>query len=404
MHLLHSILHLSLVHLSDFSFDFSNFKLKILDEEKFKQIILLLLKAQNCPFIIDLQNEMKAAIFLDNTRDLLIILAWLIQISGIFEKYHEKLLEKIAEDMDFKENEDNDSEIIDINYKKEAGALNKDNINENDFIESFTRIDKKFTKLFSFFEYKDKVRNKLQFEMQAQNIFLKINEIILIKNPKKIEKRLLNLEEISVFLEKEKENIKHEELFWLWMESVIDADKKDLLNDPYYGFSESKDSVNLINNSNQFKGIETLFEDLKDLNEKYNFFKEKIISFQGLWEKKKSLLHEGEDKQKKIEEFKTNSIKILSDFDKKFLTYEKMQALLQSNIPEMLIPNELLAIIPYEKNEKKEKINEKYDFADNLNKLNNENLNLKNEIQMKIKKIMDSLQNVFKIYSVDPLI
>lgn len=398
--MLQSIFHLSLAHLSDFSIDLSNFQIKILDEEKFKQIILLLLKSQNCPFTLDFQNETKIGVFLDGTRDLLLILAWLIQISGIFERYHEKLLEKIAEDMDFKENEDNNSENIDKKFKTEIYAFEKNNINENDIIESFTRINKKFTKLLTLFEYKEKIRGKLQFEMQTQKIFMKISEIFLMKNPKKIEKKLLKLEELSIFLEKEKENLKHEELFWLWMESVIDIDKKEHINESFYGFSESKDSVNLINNSSRFKGIETLFEDLKDLNEKYDSFKEKFKSFQSLWEKRKAF-QEGEEKSKKIEEFKTNSAKILSDFDKKFLTYKKMQTLLEPRIPEMIISNELLAIIPYEKNEKEEKIKENYDFAIILDKLNNENSNLKNEIQMKLKKILDCLQNSFKIYSLD---
>jgi hypothetical protein len=39
-------------------------------------------------------------------------------------------------------------------------------------------------------------------------------------------------------LKQESESIRHQEIFWQWMESVIDEDRKLCRDHPAYGFSE----------------------------------------------------------------------------------------------------------------------------------------------------------------------
>lgn len=374
-----------------------------MDEEKFKQIILILLRSQKCPFIIEFPNEMRNGIFLENSRDLLIIFAWIIQISGLFEKYHEKYLEKISEELDFK----NIQQELELNEIKKSqnpeghNIIEKKNINENDLIEAYNKIIKKFLRLFKLLEYQEKIKEKFKTELIAQKIPLKINEFYLLKDPKIFQLILERLEKINLSLEKEKEGLKHEELFWLWMESVLDLDKKEISNDPYYGFSDSKDSLSIPNfDASNFKGIECIFGELKELNEKYHFYKEEFKQFQNLWEKKKTQLNEGSDSSKKIDEFKTKSIQILNDFEKKFLSFEKMQMLLKQNTPEVFLSSEIISLFPQEikkeqKNTNKENENEYFNF---INELNAKESMLKEEISQKIKETFTYLKKYFDIY------
>lgn len=351
---------------------------------------------------MDFPKDGTQAANLEDSRDLLVILAWVIQISGLFDRYHESLLERIHKDLEFNDDFIDRDDIYDIDLSENTSKMLKSNgkIEENDVIEGFTKLKKKFNRLFDLFQYQEKTREKLQMEMSFQKLNFKLNELFMLKNEKKFRNILEKIMNITSALEKEKDNLKHEELFWLWMESVVDLDKKELINDPDYGFSEIKDiPLNaLINDKGSLgKGIEGLFEELKALNEKYQEQKEKFKVFQVLWEKRKNQLKE---KNNSLEQLKADSGKLLNEFEKKFLSFEKMQGMLQKNAPEIILTGEIMSLFP-KVEVQGEKINnedEEKELDSTLKKLNEEEANLAEIIREKMKNLMNVLKENFVIY------
>ena len=402
MRILHCIFNQILLYISDFSIDLSKFSIKILDEALFKQFIVAFLRTLKCPLLVDFPKDGTQAANLEDSRDLLVILAWVIQISGLFDRYHESLLERIHKDLEFNDDFIDRDDIYDIDLSENTSKMLKSNgkIEENDVIEGFTKLKKKFNRLFDLFQYQEKTREKLQMEMSFQKLNFKLNELFMLKNEKKFRNILEKIMNITSALEKEKDNLKHEELFWLWMESVVDLDKKELINDPDYGFSEIKDiPLNaLINDKGSLgKGIEGLFEELKALNEKYQEQKEKFKVFQVLWEKRKNQLKE---KNNSLEQLKADSGKLLNEFEKKFLSFEKMQGMLQKNAPEIILTGEIMSLFP-KVEVQGEKINnedEEKELDSTLKKLNEEEANLAEIIREKMKNLMNVLKENFVIY------
>ena len=235
--------------------------------------------------------------------------------------------------------------------------------------------------------------------MSLQKLNMRLNELFMLKNDKKFDLILDRLVQINSLLEKEKDNLKHEELFWLWMESVIDLDKKEYINDPAYGFSEMKDSLN-IQPKGSFKGIESLFEELKILNDKYQKNKEKFKLFQTLWEKRKNQLNDNK-KGGSLEQLKADSVKLLSEFDKKFLSFDKMQTVFQKNLIDILFVNENISLFPqidHQDEMKIEVFDQEIEFKNIRDSLNLEDQKLKDEIYGKTKILFNSLKEVFVVY------
>ena len=397
--ILQSIFYQLVLYMSDFASDLSNINIKVINESGFKQIIVVLLKNLKCPFLIDIPKENQQGINLEDSRDLLIILAWIVQASGIFDRYHEKFLEKISDDLNFKDDFNEIEAGASDEIPLETNNFKQKTIDENDIIEIFTKIQKKFKRLFGLLEYKAKTKEKLQQEMSLQKLNMRLNELFMLKNDKKFDLILDRLVQINSLLEKEKDNLKHEELFWLWMESVIDLDKKEYINDPAYGFSEMKDSLN-IQPKGSFKGIESLFEELKILNDKYQKNKEKFKLFQTLWEKRKNQLNDNK-KGGSLEQLKADSVKLLSEFDKKFLSFDKMQTVFQKNLIDILFVNENISLFPqidHQDEMKIEVFDQEIEFKNIRDSLNLEDQKLKDEIYGKTKILFNSLKEVFVVY------
>ncbi len=365
--------------------DFTKISFQITDEKSFRQILYILLKSLHCPFLIDLPQE--SGIFLEDSRDLLIILAWIIQISGLFDRYHEKFLEKVAEDLDFKEDFFEKSDISSVNISNSSK-----NIDENEIIEAFTIFQKKFEHLFALFHYKSKTTEKLLSEISHQKLNMKLNELFLLKNDQKFNKILDRLSQINSALEREKGLLKHEELFWLWMESVIDLDKKEIMNESSYGFSDSKDSLQMIPKED-YKGIEHLFNELKLLNEKHQKHKEKFEEFQRLWEKRKGLLN-----SEKKNMLKNESLKLLTEFERKFISFEKMQGMIQKNISEVFFVSEILTMFPQNEKKYQEVYDKEEELEKALKRFIEEEKEVKQELKEKIQGLFGVLKEKFVIY------
>ena len=390
-----------MLYISDYTINLSQFSIKILDESRFKQIIVTLLKTVKCPLLVEFPKDGTYASNFEDSRDLLLILGWLIQVSCLFDKYHERFLEKITEDLEFKQDFfENEEE------EKNGGEIGNDGkklnvkIDENDIIESYYKLKKKFLRIFDLFDYYDKTKEKLQVEMSFQKLNFKLSELIMLKNEKKFEKILEKLAKITSVLENEKDNLKHEEFFWLWMESVVDLDKKEIINDPDYGFSDMKEiSMNSLktNKEEWSRGIEGLFEELKGLNENYQDNQENFKIFQVLWEKRKNQLKD----KNSLEQLKNDSGKMLNEFNKKFLNFEKMQGMLAKNAPDLILPGEILSFFPTLNDGKVQKIDydeEEKELDTTLKNLKEEESRLALTMKEKIKDIIDMMKDKFVVF------
>lgn len=394
------IFHQILLHISNFTLP--NFSIKVLIDDNFKEIIVSLLKSLKCPFVIEFEKETRVAINFEESRDLLLILGWIVQISGLFDRYHEKFLEKIAENLEFKENfnasglESNNPNSSEFFSESSSKLKLSSIIDENEIIECYNKLSKKFQKLFTLLQYKEKTLTKLQTQMSLQKMNMKLNELFMMKNEKNFSLILDRLDQINTSLEKEKENLKHEELFWLWMESIIDIDKKELSSDPFYGFSDRKETLNLKGAKVSFKGMETLFQDLKELNEKYQIHKEKFVKFQCLWETKKKQIG---DKKELVEQMKVDSMKVINEFEKKFLSFDKMHIMLGKNAAETFLASEILALFPHD-----EKILEDFEGKNKLEidgtmkKMMEEDEILKIELKEKIRIMFNLMKETFIVF------
>ncbi|KRX09425.1 hypothetical protein PPERSA_04731 [Pseudocohnilembus persalinus] len=85
------------------------------------------------------------------------------------------------------------------------------------------------------------MRDKLGLQVNSQK---EMRDFLLFQNKELLIEKIQELEEINDNIEKEINCMRHHEVFWQWMESVIDVDKKDWIDDQDYGFSEN-DIINL---------------------------------------------------------------------------------------------------------------------------------------------------------------
>jgi len=101
-----------------------------------------------------------------------------------------------------------------------------------------------------------------------------------------------------------------------------------------------------------------------------------------------------------LEQLKADSGKLLNEFEKKFLSFEKMQGMLQKNAPEIILTGEIMSLFP-KVEVQGEKINnedEEKELDSTLKKLNEEEANLAEIIREKMKNLMNVLKENFVIY------
>lgn len=175
-------------------------------------------------------------------------------------------------------------------------------------------------------------------------------------------------------------------------QSVIETDKKELLNDELYGFSDEV-TKNVFVNIKNLTDMEQLFEELKELNSKYKNSKEVFDSFQERWKDKKKEIEEDVDQ---INKLKIDSIKILELFEKKFIDFQTMKKILKKEIPSTIILGELQSIFNYE--------GEKVEVMDIpasehlLSKIKNAAEMAKKEVSYKLNNLLEIYGEIFDIY------
>ena len=173
---------------------------------------------------------------------------------------------------------------------------------------------------------------------------------------------------------------------------MIETDKKELLNDELYGFSDEV-TKNVFVNIKNLTDMEQLFEELKELNSKYKNSKEVFDSFQERWKDKKKEIEEDVDQ---INKLKIDSIKILELFEKKFIDFQTMKKILKKEIPSTIILGELQSIFNYE--------GEKVEVMDIpasehlLSKIKNAAEMAKKEVSYKLNNLLEIYGEIFDIY------
>lgn len=381
---------------SDFTVDLTQFSIRVLDQKRFKGLLLGLLKTASCPMVFEIQKEGADAASLSRSRDLLQILGWLIHASGAFERYYQNFIAKIARELEFNEEliseEDETPSTDDFDPQNRDPSPSPDP-DENDLIELVSKLRKAFSRLFDLFSYYEKTRLRLHSELSLQKLGFRLSELFLMKSESKLQKLIERMIQVTNELERQKENLKHEELFWLWMESVVDLDKKEMINDPAYGFSEFTREKPSSYRPN--KGIEGLFGELKALNGRFLEVKDKFKAFQALWAKRKEQLN---GNRGLLDQLKNDSAKLLADFDKRFLSLEKVQGKLQSNPPDAIFAGEIIGLFPVKRETGcKKESEEEIESARKI--LAEEEKELKEKIREKIKGVMENLKSEFVIYN-----
>ena len=166
---------------------------------------------------------------------------------------------------------------------------------------------------------------------------------------------------------------------------MIETDKKELINNELYGFSNEMNKNVFVNIKNH-TDMQQLLEELKELNFNYKNSRELFDSFEEKWKNKKKEIEKDSDQ---IYKLKADSIKIIELFEKKFIDFQSMKKLLKKEIPSTIILGELQSLLNYETE------NAKLIYTPASEQILSR---IKNTAKIVKKEISDKLNNLFNIY------
>ena len=320
---------LTILYLCNFKINFQQLQAITMEKEKneeaIKNFLLLFFKKINCPFIMG-ANEM-IIIRQGSSRYMLLLLGWLLEYVDLFQKYDEINLKKfsnIFEDM-------KNSKVISPDIKKKFPSEKESHPTicntEDQIIVNFNILNHNIEKISKLLSFRNNKWNTLNNMVKADNnSSLSLEDIILLNDQEYIESLLERFEIVKKDIEYQIINLRSREVFWSWMESVIDLDRKELADHEDYGFDDiDLDTVlNKPNLEDSFSSIEDIFKDFNEISEKLVRYKNDFASFLQIWNNQSQMLQS--EKYKKISvRFKENLIRILPDLEQKYPSIQSLK-------------------------------------------------------------------------------
>ncbi|CAD8074012.1 unnamed protein product [Paramecium sonneborni] len=273
---------------------------------------IILLALRNSPFII--YKNGKPGMDYSSSRDLLLVVGQILAESDIFEKY-KKLIEKKVANLKIKlvnKPKEQEGEIPALKFVSEGNQI-------KDF-ESLNRIIRhQFKQLSCLLKRKEAQQTQIDKLVQQMNLKdFTVDQLLSLSDPDQLNEITTNLKEIIQFLEFETSMHRHQEIFWAWLESTVDEDKKDVRDHADYGFPD--ETIIFSPGQQMIKLIEHTQMKLQKLSDQFELFESISSQFEDAWEKVSSLLKEDPGSEQKLQQLQLQIHKIVAQNNIKLMS------------------------------------------------------------------------------------
>ncbi len=190
---------------------------------------------------------------MEDARTLLLTFAWLAAVSDLFAQFEEHCLESTvrqAKQFGLEASSTHQSALKGQNFGVQgakqqdlfcqniiSAAAKQQNEGDQAVILHNAILDK--------FKALEALSNRLQKKQAQQRELMQAcglnqREFALLHNESALRDKVAELEEVNTFVEFASQKMRHQEIFWQWLESVVDADKKEYEDHKSYGFLDEK--------------------------------------------------------------------------------------------------------------------------------------------------------------------
>ncbi|KAM3137663.1 hypothetical protein pb186bvf_010277 [Paramecium bursaria] len=272
---------------------------------------IILLAIRKSPFIA--YKNGKPGMNYSSSRDILLNIGQILAENDIFEKYKNLIVKKVSQvKVKVQQNlKPIEVEINNIKFNSEG--------NQNQDLEHLTRIIRHQLKQLNLL-IKRKEHSQSQIEKIIQQMNLKdmtVETLLSLTNHEELEIVLNDLKDIIVFLEQETSLHRHQDVFWAWMESIVDEDKRDIKDHVDYGFPDEKIQFQV---GQQICNISQIFQQkLQKLQQVFEEFDSTSQQFEDEWERVSQLLQQDQQSQQKLQQLQLHVHKIMAKNNIDFL-------------------------------------------------------------------------------------
>eukprot|EP01016_Furgasonia_blochmanni_P057308 TRINITY_DN9933_c0_g1_i1.p1 TRINITY_DN9933_c0_g1~~TRINITY_DN9933_c0_g1_i1.p1 ORF type:complete len:423 (+),score=52.14 TRINITY_DN9933_c0_g1_i1:290-1558(+) len=412
--------------------ELSGFKLQsvckdIRNSEEKIQLLIYFLKRCNCPLLIYSKEDVFLQV--DSPRYLLLMLGWLCNYVELFDKYDQVYVERLFdvsepggsnEGMEslLKENQtkDNEDKTAHTTIVRESclilwAFIHRQNPGSGPSL--LLGLYRKFENLCQenerLLERKQKLTQKFEDQLKSKNLNMSMEAFLQLNDPVKLNALILGLKQKSESIEIEIKGLKHRELFWTWMESIVDMDKKDFQNHRDYDigvFSDEtlRDDPPKIEVDSDY--IENLFKGYKRIKSRYDEIKEKMKLFYERWGSISATLTSPElAKSKHLAEFKSKMPVLVKSLESKYPPVESMSKMIEGYNFEQFetdiylneVSNSLKGLLPNSARSNIEETLSESELENLLKRLQTETKELEDTIKADMKEFRNEINDQIRI-------
>lgn len=315
---------LCFLHLSDFKFRLSEVQRSENDMmtklPSIKKFIIYYFYQLDCPFLKVEKNVIQMVT--SSTRSMLLILGWLMDKIDLFENYTGLLNKETRTLFDISEQ---NIPIDESDRVYESMPIVKSSVlDENEIVSMFKVLKSKHDSVIKLQKYQGNKLKEIKKMLETEGSDLTLEEYFFLANEENLKAIAVKYESMVKTLDYESANVRHREIFWCWLESVIDLDKKDIANDPDYGFEDEIDISGIVGLDTQsLINMDRLTNNFKEVIEKYQKYREKFSQFQETWIKQ-SQLFKTEKYAKLAVRFKDALPPVIKELEAKYPSLESI--------------------------------------------------------------------------------
>jgi len=232
------------------------------------------------------------------------------------------------------------------------------------------------------------------------NSSLSLEDILTLNEPGYIEKLLDKFDQIKSNIEYEIANLRHREIFWSWIESVVDLDRKELAEHQEYGFDDFDPEAipKKYDIEDSFSSLENIFKDFGEVSEKYSNFKNDFNDFLMVWNNQSQML-QNPKYQKIAAKFKDNLPKLILELEKKYPSVEILTSQIKFNDEDCLAGELISSIKSYINKDTPIQSDKKESLMSEVCRVEENYKKTKKEISVTLDKYFNILSQNVEIYN-----
>ncbi|EAR82633.2 hypothetical protein TTHERM_01100410 (macronuclear) [Tetrahymena thermophila SB210] len=263
---------------TDFKINLNEYQTQVISYDKLKTFIIQYLVQMECELLI--VHQQKIGFNFNNMRDMLMLIGWLMGVSNFFEKYEDVFINQAV-----KQAEEIKEEVMQNGFSHVAKkrVLQQENQQEDEkLIESFNLLFSSFRKIQNLVKRKEKKLEQFKDKLSIQGVQIGIRDFILMTNPEILQQKAREMKEVSELVENMSSRIRNQEIFWEWLESAVEVDKKEYQNEGDYGFPDEIQDLTFIPGLIQID-LKQHQENIEQVQLFYSEMQESIQEFNKFW-------------------------------------------------------------------------------------------------------------------------